>query len=154
MSLHLVASAPEPGTPDGEAWKGIADTVMTTAKRVFCPILLAHGITTVLIAYDGCGDDGQVHEITALGADNTPVEIPDICCDRHQTDFHGKVTVDQASLHDALDAFAYEALGAFHDGWENGDGACGDITIDTATQVATLEHNERYTAYNSSSREL
>jgi hypothetical protein len=128
--------------------------VATAAKEAFCPILLAHGIATVVISYDGAGDDGQISEVSGFSADNTDIPIPAVSCQRHQTDFHGNVTIDESNLDDALQAFAEEALATFHRGWEDGDGACGEIKIDTATQSATLEHNIRVMDFEHSARDI
>lgn len=157
--MTALAIAPVTDTEAGEDgpivdWAVLARSVATRAKAAFCPILAAHGIVRVSIDYDGEGDEGQVHTITAFAADNTIVELPQVDCERHQTHFCGQVSVDIARLSDVLDTFAYEALAMFHQGWENGNGACGKITIDVASQAASLDHNARYVEYDTTATEL
>jgi hypothetical protein len=156
-ALHLVPKVEpaEPFTePRGDDWTTIARSVATKAKASFCPILAAHGIVRVTIDYDGGGDEGQVHSIAYFTTDNQEVNAPNVYCDRYVSDFHGAITIDQALINDALDSFAYEALATFHNGWENGEGACGEISIDTLTQSATLDHNVRVIELEHSSTEL
>lgn len=156
-ALQLVpkAAPPEP-SPQSSAddWQSIARSVAAKAKAAFCPLLVEHGIVKVTIDYDGGGDEGQVHAIACFTADNQQIEAPSVYCDGYVTDFHGQVTVDQALVNDALDSFAYEALAVFHNGWENGEGACGEISIDTLQQRATLDHNIRVIELEHSSTEL
>lgn len=132
----------------------VARQVFAAAKAAFCPILLAHGIARVVIAYDGSGDEGQVHDVLAFNAADEAVDLPNVSCERVTSGYRGEITIDMATLGNALDNFAYEALAAFHGGWEDNDGSCGEITIDTAEQSATLDHNWRITAFDSSSEEI
>ena len=46
----------------------------------------------------------------------------------------------------AVECLAYDVLERTHGGWENNDGAYGDITFDVAERTITLDYNERYTA--------
>jgi hypothetical protein len=155
--LQLVPTAapiePSP-QPSADDWTTIARSVAAKAKAAFCPILVEHGVVRVTIDYDGGGDEGQVHAIAFFTADNHEVDPPAVNCDRCVTNFHGQITVDQALVEDALDNFAYEALAVFHNGWENGEGACGEISIDTVHQSATLDHNVRVVELEHSSTEL
>ena len=103
------------------------------------------GIATVTAVYDGEGDSGQIDSITAHGADGT--ERP----------LEGDILVgDQPpeAIHEALDAFFWDCLTAYHDGFENNDGGYGEITIDVATASVTIEHNQRFTDIDSSSQEI
>lgn len=152
--VRPIAPTEPPPTVGAQDWISVARSVAAKAKAAFCPILVAHGIVKVTIDYDGGGDEGQVHAITYFTADNQEIDAPPVHCDRYVTDFHGTITADQALVNDALDSFAYEALAAFHGGWENGEGACGEISIDTIHQSATLDHNVRVIELEHSSTEL
>lgn len=50
------------------------------------------------------------------------------------------------SIAQAVESLAYDVLEKTHCGWENGDGAYGDVIFDVAEGVITLDYNERYTA--------
>jgi hypothetical protein len=50
------------------------------------------------------------------------------------------------SISAAIESLAYGALEQTHSGWENNDGAYGDIVFDVAERTITLDYNERYTA--------
>ena len=45
----------------------------------------------------------------------------------------------------SIDDLGLEMLAQKHDGWENGDGAFGELTIDIAARKAVLEHSVRIT---------
>jgi hypothetical protein len=46
-----------------------------------------------------------------------------------------------------VETLAYEVLAMTHCGWENNDGAFGDIVFDVAERTITLEYNERYSSF-------
>lgn len=46
----------------------------------------------------------------------------------------------------AVESLAYDVLEQTHAGWENNDGAYGDIVFDVAERTIALDYNERYTA--------
>ena len=50
------------------------------------------------------------------------------------------------SISDAVESLAYDVLEKTHCGWENGDGAYGDVIFDVAEGAITLDYNERFTA--------
>ncbi|WP_245297064.1 MULTISPECIES: DUF6878 family protein [Rhodomicrobium] len=50
------------------------------------------------------------------------------------------------SIATAVESLAYDVLEKTHCGWENDDGAYGDITFDVAEYRITLDYNKRYTA--------
>ena len=51
-----------------------------------------------------------------------------------------------AGIADVVESLAYDVLEKTHCGWENSDGAYGDVIFDVAEGVITLDYNERYTA--------
>ena len=118
-----------------------------------CPILAAHGITTVTIGYDGGGDEGQIEHVETFGTAGK-IELPDVECRRHGMDFNGTIYEQPDRLPSALESFGYEVLEGAHDGWENNDGAFGTLTIDVASRAASLEHNSRFTTYDTEILEL
>ena len=51
---------------------------------------------------------------------------------------------EDTRLRDAIEKLAYDFLEETHGGWENNDGAYGDITFDVATRTITLAYHERH----------
>jgi hypothetical protein len=124
-----------------------AASVAAACKAAFLPILEAHGIARVVVAYDGGGDEGQVQDTTAWNAAGETVALPAIDCARHVLYFDGSVRSDVVALEEALDSFAVTVLCTQWAGWEDGEGACGELEILVAGGHATLTHNSRFVDY-------
>ncbi len=115
-------------------------------KSALFDALAAAAIQTVVIEFDGCGDSGQLENITGLGAENTEIPLPDDEIEMHEVQFEGpSISVVKRTVRDVLETLAYDFLEQTHDGWENGDGAHGEFTFDVATKSITLDYNERFT---------
>lgn len=144
-----VATTRDPRFTDaaGAPLEGMAlsRAVAAAAVAAAAPILEAHGIARIVIAYDGGGDSGQINEVAAEAADGGSVALPAVGCERFATGYDGSVVVDVTSLEAALEEIGTEALAAYHSGWENNDGAFGTVTIDVAARTATLDHNVYFT---------
>ena len=170
MTDHLTADAPSSDTPEhisdlssftaamtwGESLDARRKLAIEMSRRALdhlCPILSAHEIVTVTISYDGGGDEGQVEHIEAFGPAGS-TELPDVECQRYGMDFSGTVYQEPDRLSSAIESFGYEVLEGAHDGWENNDGAFGTLTIDVASRAASLEHNSRFTTYDTETLEL
>jgi hypothetical protein len=141
--------------PRPHADRGIlATAALAACKAAILPLLAAAGITLVKIEYDGGGDEGQVHEISAFTADGKAANLPSVECDQHQLNFDGSVTIDTVDLSDALTNLAESALEALYDGWENGEGAFGEVVIDVANGTVLLEHNTRFVSHDTAHHTL
>jgi hypothetical protein len=121
-----------------------ADALPLNKSALFAA-LAAAAIQTVVIEFDGCGDSGQLENITGLDAENAEIPLPDDEIEMH-VQFEGpSISVVKRTVRDVLETLAYDFLEQTHDGWENGDGAHGEFTIDVATKSITLDYNERFT---------
>jgi len=108
--------------------------------------LAGAGVTHVIVSFDGGGDEGQI--------ENIEVKIADAVVDMPVGEMGIVVPVwDQPepelrmmSIADAVEHIAWDCLGTSCSGWENGDGAYGDITFDVAAGSIVLDFNGRYTA--------
>lgn len=149
--MTAIDSPPAPPVEDPLA---LPREVFNKAKSAFCPILLEHGITNLVILYDGSGDEGQVNSVEAYDVLGKEMKIPDVSCERVQLTFARTIATDMTTLDEALNTSAFEALAVFHSGWEDGEGACGTITIDTARQTAEMEHLTRVITHDYDNREL
>ena len=132
----------------------LATEALAACKTAIFSPLTAAGIALVKIEYDGGGDEGQVHEVSAFTADGKPANLPSVECDQHQLNFDGSVTVDTVDLSDALTNLAESAIEALYDGWENGEGAFGEVVIDVANGTVSLEHSARFVSYDTAQHTL
>ena len=115
-------------------------------KTALFDALAAAGIQTVVIEFDGCGDSGQLENITGLDAANAEIALPEENIEIREVQFEGPRTlVVKRPVRDVLETLAYDFLEQTHDGWENGDGGHGEFTFDVATRSITLDYNERFT---------
>jgi hypothetical protein len=122
-----------------------ADALPLNKSALFDAVAAA-AIQTVVIEFDGCGDSGQLENITGLGAENTEIPLPEDEIEMHEVQFEGpSISVVKRTVRDVLETLAYDFLEQTHDGWENGDGAHGEFTFDVATRSITLDYNERFT---------
>ena len=120
--------------------------VLPLNKSALFDALAAAGIQTVVIVFDGCGDSGQLENITGLNATNAEIPLPEENIEIREVQFEGPRTlVVKRPVRDVLETLAYDFLEQTHDGWENGDGGHGEFTFDVATRSITLDYNERFT---------
>ena len=154
----MIAACPTPpyriAPPlDGDR-DALAKRTLAHCKAAILPLLATAGIARVTIEYNGEGDEGQIHDIQAFDAQSRPIDLPAVDCEQHLLQYGGSVDVSVVALVDALENFADTALEALHDGWENGDGAFGEVEIDVALGTATLTHNSRYISTDTSEHAL
>ena len=115
-------------------------------KAALFAALAAAGIDTVVIEFEGSGDSGQMEGADAFNATGGLAEIPSGEVDMRSVEFEtGEITVASTRLREAIEATAYDLLEQTHSGWENDDGAYGDITFSVAEQSIQLDVNERFT---------
>jgi hypothetical protein len=109
-------------------------------KSALFDALAAAAIQTVVIEFDGCGDSGQLENITGLDAENAQIALPEQNIEIREVQFEGPRTlVVKRSVRDVLETLAYDFLEQTHDGWENGDGGHGEFTFDVASRSITLD---------------
>lgn len=82
--------------------------------------LAAAGVEQVVIEYDGYGDEGAIQEITATAGRQ---ELPLDNCLR--------------------EALAEAACGLLPAGWQDGEGACGQLVLDVPLRKLTRRHHWR-----------
>lgn len=113
-------------------------------------VLQAAGIDSVEAHYDAYGDSGNVEDVTLLP------ELPEA---EQPAVNEGELPLDQPApripdpVMSRLQDMLWSTVYALHPGFENNDGGFGDITWDLAVDTMAIEHNERFTDYNSYSHE-
>lgn len=121
--------------------------LMTVNKAALFTALVAGGITSVVVTFDGSGDSGQIEEVTAFSGENELSDFPTEGIEHLEIGFEAaEPTVTMTPIATVVESLAYGLLSQSHGGWENDDGAYGDFTFDAAAQCITLDFNERYTA--------
>ena len=151
MTEHVPAAA-APATPKTD-WEATYATherqlaeVRPVNKAAILAALAAAGVTHVIVSFDGGGDEGQIENVEAKAADvhvNIPVGDVGIAVpvwDQPEPELR------VMPIADAVEHIAWDCLGTTCFGWENGDGAYGDITFDVAAGSIVLDFNGRYTA--------
>jgi hypothetical protein len=136
---------------DDDSWlqkdrelSALQDEIRPANKNGVFDALAKAGITGVIVAFDGCGDSGQIERIDAWIGDK-PAELPAAQVEI-ATARWGSPNVDRNALPiaEAIEALAYDFLRGTHEGWENNAGAFGEFTFDVTSRAITLDYNERF----------
>jgi len=130
-----------------------AEELRPANKSALFDALAATGIVTVVVAFDGYGDSGQVESVDARDH-HGEVALPEGDIEL-AAPTHDGVKVERRTMpvREAIEQLAYDLLEEEHGGWENNDGAYGEFTFDVAARTISLDHNSRYTAVESFSHE-
>jgi hypothetical protein len=113
------------------------------AKPILIGALQQAGAARVCISYDGYGDDGAVGDIVAAARDNGNADISGALDYPTHCDWNNVTRMSRGSLHAALTDFAEVTLAHFYGGWEDNDGALGEIEIDVDAGSLVLTHSTR-----------
>jgi hypothetical protein len=136
------------------AYRERACAVLDGNKTALFNVLTAHGITAIIVNFDGYGDSGQIEDITPQTSTVT-VELPDERIEIFRPAWDSvDIERETHTVREAIEALCYDFLAQTHGGWENNDGAYGDFTFDVTEGSITLDYNERYTASENYSHEF
>jgi len=100
-----------------------------------CDKLSAAGVTFVAVHFDGYGDDGTSEEVKCYDSDY-------YAWDEHQPVEHNASHLQEH----------FEVLVPF--GYENDCGGFGDVVLDVAARRITVERNDRFEDYTTTSYEV
>ena len=115
-------------------------------KGVLLDALASAGITHVVVTFDGYGDSGQIENVEVRSGDHA-IPMPERTIETAEALWgQSEAELSIVTIATAVESLAYDVLERTHCGWENSDGAYGDITFDVAAHAITLDYNERYTA--------
>lgn len=121
----------------------LAEEALAANKAALFDVLERAGITSVVVAFDGCGDAGQIESIDArIGGDAAKLPVVEIEIAAPTSDGSA---LDRRTLpiNEAIDELAYAFLEETHEGWEINDGAYGEFAFDVAERTITLDYYER-----------
>jgi hypothetical protein len=167
--------------PQGEAVKGAAPNIDIAAimaqmdayqqqqeatNRALRDDMLALlrnvGVDTVTAHYDAYGDSGNIEELVLLPEILAPTVAPEGApqlagAAAPDGDMEHPIEAGDprltAAQREQLCDLLWNIVYGLHPGFENNDGGFGDIEWDIAADSITIEHNERFTDYNSYSHE-
>ena len=145
-------TTPQPAAPLSD-WEMKAVTqakleaeLFTLNKATLLNALALAGVTRVVVSFDGYGNSGQIENVEAQAGDD-PVTMPGAAIEIAEAVWdQAEPRRSSVSIAAAVESLAYDVLEKTHCGWENNDGAYGDIIFDVAEETITLDYNERYTA--------
>jgi len=120
-------NGPEPLSPDEARAKA--------AILAECDNLAADGVTFVAVHFDGCGDSGVTEEVKCFDSEYYAYEE------------QKPVAHDAAYLQEEFDA-----LVPF--GYENDCGGFGDVVLDVGARKITVERNDRFEDYTTTTYEV
>ena len=100
-----------------------------------CDRLAAAGVTFVAVHFDGYGDDGTTEEVKCYASE------------WYASGEHEPVQCDTSYLQEH-----FEALVPF--GYENDCGGFGDVVLDVAARKVTVERNDRFEDYSTTTYEV
>jgi hypothetical protein len=130
-------------------WEADAAKLVPANKERLLTFLASAGITRVIVIFDGCGDSGQIEDVTAFRGDeqaDLPNGTVEISMLRHGAD---EPVSNVFSAAEAIEDLAYDLLRQTHCGWENNDGAYGEFIFDVTAVTISLDYNERFTSSES-----
>ena len=114
-------------------------------KAILFDALTPAGITAIHVEFDGCGDSGQIDDVTAWAGGKT-VDLPPGTITIHSAEWGQQdLTSNTRPIRDAVEDLCYGRLEQTHAGWENNDGAYGEFQIDVVKRTIELEFNGRFT---------
>lgn len=135
----------ETATPAGE--------IRARNKEIVFAALAKAGIHCVTVDYDGSGDSGQIENVEAWTAANEKMPFPIDSGIQLVTENPDHPHAAQ-NLEAAVESVAWDYLDDLYCGWENNDGAFGTFVFDIPGRSVALEHNDRFTDYNTTSHEF
>jgi hypothetical protein len=131
-------------------------------KATLFDALAAAGIPKITVAFDGCGDSGQIEGITVhigetpqalLAAVPPPLAsqavmmtpLPETPITLYQAQWDSdELGTEETTLQDAIETLCHGYLEQEHDGWEINDGSYGEFEFDVAARTIHLEFNGRF----------
>ena len=136
---------PFPDTLDAAAAARAAEQVARNKATLLNALALA-GVTHIVVSFDGYGDSGQIEHIEARNGDD-PVPMPGAMIELLETvSAQPETQPSTVSIEVAAESLAWDVLEGTHSGWENDQGAYGEIVFDVAANSITLDYNQRYEA--------
>ena len=122
------------------------DAALPANKAAIFGALDAAGIARAVVPFDGSCDDGALEGALAYDAARAERALPAVPVALAPVDtWTAETTAGERPLPEALADLAWALLERTHGGWEDGDGAHGEVAFDAADRSIRLEVNVRFT---------
>ena len=114
-------------------------------KAAVIDALTAAGITSVVLAFDGNSDDGQIESFEARAGEIT-VELPttQVLMLEESADDEKAEHGTSIPLAEAIETLCFEHLEGEYRGWEINEGSYGTFTFDVLNRLIELDFNKRF----------
>jgi hypothetical protein len=113
-------------------------------KSAIMTALAAAGITSVVVTFDGYGDNGQIESLEVLAGETT-VELPASVVLMAAADDEEPVkSADEKPLAEAIETLCFDYLSHVYAGWEINAGAYGTFTFTVADNSVELDFSKRF----------
>jgi hypothetical protein len=136
-----------------------AEKSKVNAKALF-DTLSDTRVASIEVTFDGCGDSGQINDITFTDHRGKDLSCPKLIVKgshlghQHQWDEKKKEFVEvgggEGDVSAIVEEICYDRLGAYHSGWEINEGSYGTFNFDVLNRKINLEFNERVETIRSS----
>lgn len=126
-----------------EAYRQGSAALVASNKARLMAVLAAAGITSIVVAFDGVGDSGQIDSVAAKAGDEEAA-LPQMEVELTRMEFGSDAVMRVTQpLPEAIELLCYALLESEHGGWENNDGAYGAFVFDVAAATIALDFNYR-----------
>ena len=114
-------------------------------KAAVMDALAAAGITSVVLAFDGNSDDGQIESFEARAGEIT-VELPttQVLMLEESADDEKAEHETPIPLAEAIETLCFEYLEGEYRGWETNEGSFGTFTFNVLDCLVELDFNKRF----------
>ncbi len=114
-------------------------------KTAVFDALATANIDSVVVDFDGEGDEGQLDNVAAY-RNGEPLPLPAISLTLRRTNGmgSGELMPVETPLCEAIETLCYDYLSQEHDGWQNSNGAYGDFTFDVSARRIELQFHARF----------
>ena len=110
---------------------------------VLAALAAAH-ISFVLVTFDGYGDSGQIESLEAKKGD-TIVALPTMLIAWQEIDSQNETAISsEIALSEAIEKLVYDCLRQTHCGWENNEGAFGEVCLEVEGGRVKRDYNQRF----------
>lgn len=149
MTNHESSTSSPACDPDAQAarareFERLCESVRIENKAALFDALAEADIGTVIVEFDGYGDNGQVQDVSAYVARDVILKLPPRTIEiAHVQPGSLDIVRETLSVRDAVEHLAYDVLEEAHGGWEDNLGAYGEFDFDVAARSITLHYHER-----------
>ena len=124
-------------------------------RQALFDALAAAGVHTVVLHYDGEGDEGQMDHPEAFAGENLSMDMPALEIQFTEIMWdEPMVRTQPRTVRDVVKTMAWDFLGRTHRGWEINEGGFGTFTFNAAARTITLDHAECFVQHEYHHHEL